>query len=72
VGYLQAKQIENIDKPIRVQKVVTATQILDQPAAQAAYLATVESGSQLPVLASYGEYLYVKTPGGLLGWLPTS
>lgn len=72
VGYLQAKQTETADKPIRVQKVVSATRILDQPAVEAAFLATAESGSQLPVLASYGEYLYVKTPEGLLGWLPTS
>jgi murein DD-endopeptidase MepM/ murein hydrolase activator NlpD/SH3-like domain-containing protein len=72
VGYLQAKQLENADKPIRVQKVVSTTQILDQPAAEAAFLATVEPGAQLPVLASYGEYLYVKTPEGLLGWIPTS
>lgn len=72
IGYIEAKQIENAEKPIRTQKIASLTQILDQPAASAGFLATVEPGTQLPVLASFGSFLYVKTPDGIAGWLPIS
>lgn len=72
IGYIQAKQIENAEKPIRTQKVASLTQILDQPAPTAGFLASAEPGTQLPVLASFGSYLYVKTPNGITGWLPVS
>jgi hypothetical protein len=70
IGYVPAKQVENAEKAIRTQKVAVATQILDQPAPTAAFMAVAEPGTPLPVLASFGSYLYVKTHQGLFGWLP--
>jgi murein DD-endopeptidase MepM/ murein hydrolase activator NlpD len=72
VGYVQAKLVENADKPIRTHKIVAATHILDQPTLSAAFLTIAEAGSQLPVLASFGTYLYVRTKEGIFGWLPVS
>ncbi len=72
IGYIPAKQIENADKPIRTEKLVTVANVLDQPDTSAAYVAKVETGESLPVFAAFESFLYVKTPDGSFGWLPAT
>ena len=55
--------------PLRKESVATISNVLDHPAPQGAIIQQFAPGSELPVLGTWGEFLYVQTPAGLNGWL---
>ncbi len=67
-GYIIGATTESAT-PLRKESVVSISNLLDHPAPQGATIQQVAPGSELPVLGSWGQFLYVQTPTGLNGWL---
>jgi murein DD-endopeptidase MepM/ murein hydrolase activator NlpD len=68
-GFVAASLVEPIDRPIRSQRLAAGAALLLDPAATAVAVERVAAGEDLPVLAAFGEFLFVQSPSGRLGWL---
>ena len=67
-GYLAAAATEPAT-PLRSQPVVEQARVLDRPMAFASVIDQLSPGVEVPVLGSFGDFLYVQTPAGRHGWL---
>jgi len=68
-GYLAAELTELADSPIRSELVANGAILRTQPALSALALDSLIPGAEVPVLGSYGAFLYVQAPSGRAGWL---
>jgi murein DD-endopeptidase MepM/ murein hydrolase activator NlpD len=67
-GYLAAAATEPAT-PLRSQPVVDQARVLDRPMAFASVIDQLSPGVEVPVLGSFGDFLYIQTPAGRHGWL---
>jgi hypothetical protein len=56
--------------PLRSESMAGAGFVLDRPLPQGAVIEELLPGDRVPVFGNFGDFLYVRTPGGLSGWLP--
>jgi murein DD-endopeptidase MepM/ murein hydrolase activator NlpD len=68
-GYVAARGVEAIDRPLKREPIAAEQRIFDQPSEIASVKERIEPGEELLVLGRYGDYLYVETPTGGTGWL---
>jgi len=68
-GYVPAPLTELAEEPLRNQELQVAGRIHERPLIWAPVLAHLSAGEELPVLGSFGQFLYVRTPKGYMGWL---
>lgn len=68
-GYVAARLTEPVVAPFSTETVAAARAVLVAPMDDAAVLARLAAGTEVPVLGSFGDYLYVRTVGGRTGWL---
>ena len=68
-GYVAARLTEGADVPVASQVVVASEPVRLRPAVGAPAVAQVDGGTEVPVLGRYGDYLYVRSPGGATGWV---
>lgn len=68
-GYILSSLVENMEKPLRSQRIREPALLRDQPDTTAPYITRIEAGTSLPVLAEAGLFLYVRTPDGFTGWV---
>jgi peptidoglycan LD-endopeptidase LytH len=68
-GYVSASGTAAADTPVDRTRPAMRAVIRDQPSAVAAALDSVPRDTALAVLGRFGDYLYVRTPGGRTGWL---
>lgn len=71
-GYISSLLIENLEKPLRTERLQTSAALLEQPDTLSPYITTLEAGTSLPVLAENDAFLYVENPTGEQGWIPKS
>lgn len=69
-GYVEAREVESLYAPLKRESVSTEQRILDQPSGTASVMERISPGEEVRVLGQYGEYLYVETASGRVGWLP--
>jgi murein DD-endopeptidase MepM/ murein hydrolase activator NlpD len=69
VGYVPARQTELADEPMESQIVASAASVLSGPRSNAPTMSRLASGTEVPVLGRFGDYLYVRSPDGRIGWL---
>jgi murein DD-endopeptidase MepM/ murein hydrolase activator NlpD len=69
VGFVAAILAEPLIGPIRSQMLATGAVIREAPLPTAAAMDSVLAGVEVPVLGSYGEFLYVQGPNGRAGWM---
>jgi hypothetical protein len=72
VGYVSGHLTESIEQPLRRQALLVDSRVHDRPLMRAPVMAHLSAGEELPVLGSFGEFLYVRTPRGNSGWLVTN
>jgi murein DD-endopeptidase MepM/ murein hydrolase activator NlpD len=70
LGFVAASLTEPLDGPIRSEVLAGGAMLLDEPASTGVAVDSVAAGAEVPVLAAYGEFLFVEGPGGRAGWLP--
>lgn len=68
-GYVAARLTEPADRPLSSQVVTRGEPVFVRPERDAPVLATLEIGTEVPVLGRYGGYLYVVAPSGHTGWI---
>jgi SH3-like domain-containing protein len=68
-GYLGARSIERLGKPIEAIAVAQAGVLRRRPDPTAPAIAAVDAAAQLSVLGRFGPYLYVSSPDHRPGWL---
>lgn len=71
-GYLPADQIEPAERPISVVASLGTETILTRPSAQPtteSILVSRLAGAPVDVLGRYGQFLLVRTPDGVAGWV---
>jgi murein DD-endopeptidase MepM/ murein hydrolase activator NlpD len=69
VGYVSGRLTESVETPLRSEALLVDSQVYDRPLMRAPVMAHLSAGEELPVLGSYGRFLYVRTPRGSSGWL---
>ncbi len=71
-GYVTARGISSLHGPIQREAIAVERTIFDQPSGRASVVERIAPGEEVPVLGRYGEYLYVMTPSGRSGWMPSN
>lgn len=69
IGYLPAGRTEAVEESSTPQVVVAAAELLASPDQAAPAMDLLITGTAVPVLGRFEEYLYVRGPDGRLGWL---
>lgn len=69
-GFLGPADLESLDRPVATERLRTPRPIRDAPTEAAAVRDIAAAGSRLPVLARFGDYLFVRAPDGRPGWMP--
>ncbi len=67
-GFVSGRLTEAIGQPVRTAR-AGAVRLLDRPMATAAPIADLEAQPRLSVLGRFDEFLFVRTPDGLEGWV---
>jgi murein DD-endopeptidase MepM/ murein hydrolase activator NlpD len=68
-GYVPSRFTELAEEPLRREELLVSRQVHDRPLIWAPVMAHLPAGEELPVLGSFGQFLYVRTPKGNMGWL---
>lgn len=68
-GFVEARFIEPVDQPIRSELLASGALLRTSPEPTAAATDSLVAGQQVPVLGTYGEFLFVQAPSGRSGWL---
>ncbi|HSG81688.1 MAG TPA: peptidoglycan DD-metalloendopeptidase family protein [Gemmatimonadota bacterium] len=68
-GFVAANLTEPADRPLRSEVLASGATILLDPAATAVAVESIAAGAELPVLGAFGDFLFVQSPSGRLGWL---
>ena len=69
-GYVPARLVESIARPVRRTDVAAGTPLRDRPSADAAVIATAQGGP-LPVIGVFADYALVETGEGQTAWVPS-
>lgn len=68
-GYISAKNVESLEKPLRKDKLKDSLALLDYPNVAAPTIDTLAIGASLSVLANTESFSYVETNSGKRGWI---
>ena len=68
-GYVAARLTEPADRPVASQVAANGEPVFMRPDHAAPVVATLDVGTEVPVLGRFGGYLYVLAPSGHTGWL---
>ncbi len=71
-GFVVSRLVEPASGPIRSTMVAGGTMLLTDPDSAAAAVDRVASGSEVGVLARFGEFLFVRGPSGKVGWVASN
>ena len=69
VGFIAANLTEPADQPIRSAVIAEGGVLRAEPKSTADPVESLSAGSEVPVLGTYGGFLYVQAPSGRAGWL---
>jgi murein DD-endopeptidase MepM/ murein hydrolase activator NlpD len=69
IGFVAARLTEPVDGPIRHAVVASGAMLLADPASTAVAVEVVAAGAEVPVLGTFGEFLFVQGPSGRVGWV---
>ncbi len=68
-GFVAARLTEGISEPLWLEKRAGAQALQAEPVPGAPVVDEVPEGAELPVLGTFGEFLYVRAPDGRQGWM---
>ena len=69
LGFVSTSLTEPADSPVRSAVVNGDGVLLTEPAATAVAVDHIAPGAEVPVLGAFGEFLFVQSPSGRMGWL---
>lgn len=68
-GFVAGDLTEEVGEPLWFETVAQARPLRSDPVLGAPVMEEVPVGVDLPVLGSFGDFLFVRAPGGLEGWM---
>jgi len=68
VGFVSGRLTESTVQPLRTAP-AGALKLLDRPMVTAVPIEDLEVQWRLPIFGRFGDFLFVRTPGGLEGWI---
>ena len=68
-AYIASNLVEATTKPIKYEKLATATDLLDEASTHAPAKDSLSAGSKVAVLGGFNGYTFVKAENGELGWV---
>jgi murein DD-endopeptidase MepM/ murein hydrolase activator NlpD len=68
-GYVAARMTEMADLALETRTASAGGSVRVGPSDGAPVMAQLDAGAEVPVLGRFDRYLYVRAPGGELGWL---
>jgi murein DD-endopeptidase MepM/ murein hydrolase activator NlpD len=68
-GYVAARLTEAVDRPVETRTASLGGALHAGPDRDAPVVTELDPGDEVPVLARFGDYLYVRAPTGQEGWL---
>ncbi|MDA0330219.1 MAG: M23 family metallopeptidase [Gemmatimonadetes bacterium] len=69
MGYVAARLTESADQPVASQVVASGESLRTRPDLGAPVRATLEFGTEVPILGRFDGYLYVRAPDGFTAWI---
>ncbi len=69
IGFVETRFVEPADRPIRSELLATGAVLRSSPIHTATATDSLIAGQEVPVLGTYGEFLFVQAPSGRAGWL---
>jgi hypothetical protein len=68
-GFVVGDLTERVGEPLWLETVAEARPIQSAPLPGAPVMDQLPNGTELPVLGTFGEFLYVRSPSGRAGWV---
>ena len=68
-GFVAGRLTESAEESIRIHRMADFGDLQAEPRRGSPVMDRVPEGSELPVLGTFGDYLFVQTPGGRAGWM---
>ncbi len=69
VGFVASRLTEDTTRPLEASIIQTSTPLMHSPDVSASMIELIEAGSGIEVLGQFGNYLYVGTEAGKIGWI---
>ncbi len=69
VGFLAGRLTESLEEPLWLERVAEDQPIQALPVPGGSVMDQAPDGTELPVLGTFGDFLYVVGPGGRAGWV---
>jgi hypothetical protein len=60
---------EEIGEPLWLERLALAQPIQSAPSPDGPVMDRMPDGSEVPVLGTFGSYLYIRAPDGRVGWV---
>jgi len=70
-GFVAGRLTERLGEPLWLERVARAKPRQAGPLPGAPVMGEVPDGAEIPVLGTFGDFLYVRVPSGRAGWLAT-
>lgn len=71
-GFVAGNLTEDLSEAVRTERFAQASPLQAEPRSDALVMEEIPIGADLPVLGTFGSYLYVRSPGGRAGWIGVS
>jgi murein DD-endopeptidase MepM/ murein hydrolase activator NlpD len=68
-GFVSADLTEEVGEPLWLERVAQASPLRSDPLPGAPVMDQLPNGADLPVLGTFGDFLYVRGPAGRAGWV---
>jgi murein DD-endopeptidase MepM/ murein hydrolase activator NlpD len=68
-GFVAGRLTEALGEPIRLERLAEGQPLQALPREDAPIMDEIHGGADIPVLGTFGDYLYVRPPGGRPGWV---
>jgi murein DD-endopeptidase MepM/ murein hydrolase activator NlpD len=68
-GFVSGRLTEEMGEPLWLERVARAQPIQATPLPGAPVMDELEDGAEIPVLGTFGAFLYVRGPSGRAGWM---
>jgi SH3-like domain-containing protein len=68
-GFVAGRLTEEIGEPLWLERLAQSQNLQEDPVPGAPVVDQVPDGTDLPVLGTFGDYLYVMAPNGRAGWM---
>jgi len=71
-GFVAGRLTEEIGEPLWLERVAQVQDLQENPLHGAPVMDHLPDGIDIPVLGTFGEFLYVMGPNGRAGWMPAT